>query len=216
MISGDSHVRGTQSQVTAMIPAGSRAYQASGTAPHPLPTPRGASMCREHGKRRISNFTQLTTQTGGNHMADNTSTPNAEEIAQAVARQLALQEDSSGGQTGPVIVLGEGGVRGDVGGRFTLAIKYNKTTYTLTVQIPTAEDKPYEFIIAEQTDPATPKNIMTFKYCDPANWLASADVPPITFGSNFSIQQLSFSLQEGTVPPSQTSDLPKGPDGATE
>jgi hypothetical protein len=148
-------------------------------------------------------------------MVDNTSTPTAEELAQAVARQLALQEDSSGGQTGPVIVLSEGGVRGDVGGRFTLAIKYNNTTYTLTVQIPTAEDEPYELILNEVTGSATSKDIVTFKYCDPANWLAVANVPTISFGSNFSMQ-LSFSLQEGTVSSSQTSDLPKEPDGATE
>lgn len=131
-------------------------------------------------------------------MSETATSPSADEIAAAVARQLSVHgstpvvraSTSNGGPLG----TGTG-----VTGSFDLDIVYNTTTYTLTITIPTGSGQPYVFSLTETPSGGSPSPIAVFKFLDEKDWTVSVGLPrAITIGG-ITIQKLDISVQDGTV-----------------
>ena len=114
-------------------------------------------------------------------------------LAESIAREIVARQ----GPGAPVALE----ALGDLTGSFTLAIKYNDTTYTLTVKIPTGSGGEYVFELTEKTGTEEAKVIASFKYKDGDNWAVTVTVPPIKFGDTITLETLELSVSSGSVTP---------------
>jgi hypothetical protein len=121
-------------------------------------------------------------------MPTKTSSNNVQALAQTIAKQIIERGDD-----GP-LVLSSG-----LTGSFTLAIKYETTTYELTVTIPDTEGGEYVFSLTETPSGGKAADLASFKYKDQSNWQVAVGLPAaITFGG-ITIETLQLKLGEGTV-----------------
>lgn len=103
-------------------------------------------------------------------------------LAETIAKEIAARQSDP---TAPV-TLDATELAATYNGTFTLAIKYETTTYTLTVTIPTKAGGTYDFELTSLKDGSKdgPETIASFKYTAADNWSVSAGLPqPITWGN---------------------------------
>ena len=116
-------------------------------------------------------------------------------IAAAVARELAPKNGPL-----PTIRIGEPNALGAINGSVDIAITVGTTTYTLTIQTPSAangEEYVFELTMQAQGAPK-PTPIGGFKFKDSADWSVTVGLPKIEIGG-VTIDKFLVSLGMGTV-----------------
>jgi hypothetical protein len=114
-------------------------------------------------------------------------------IAETIAREITAHQPASSADP---VVIDATELAATYNGTFTLAIKYETTTYTLTVTIPTQAGGTYDFELKSlkdgSKDPA--ETIASFKYTAADNWSVVAGLPqPITWG-NITLETVSITI----------------------
>jgi hypothetical protein len=112
-------------------------------------------------------------------------------LAETIAREIASRQPRDGGPA----TVDFADLSATYNGKFTLAIKYDTTTYTLTVTIPTGSGGTYDFLLTALKDGSqNPETIAEFKYTAPDNWSVTAGLPqPITWG-NLTLETVSLNI----------------------
>lgn len=121
--------------------------------------------------------------------------PDINRIAAAVARELATESDPA-----PVIKFGDLEA-GTLTGSVNIEILIGTITYTLTVQMPSAENNnEYVFKLTMQSGTDKPTELASFRYkADGSAWEVKVGLPEITISPTFKILKAELALGSGTV-----------------
>lgn len=132
-----------------------------------------------------------------------------EELAKAVAGQIAARGGPQPtiavrqpAPTTPAGVTATGAATAAaITGEIIIDIKYAATVYGLVVKAPAPDFNAWLFKLTTQTSPEdAPVEIALFEFVDGANWEVVVNVPPISITDTLSIERVSVSLLDGTVP----------------
>lgn len=111
------------------------------------------------------------------------SEPTSHDIVQTLAETIAREVSARQRNAGEPVVVNMAEVAAKYNGTFTLAIKYQTTTYTLTVTIPTEKGGTYVFELTSLADGKDPLTIGRFTYTASDDWGVKVGLPePITWG----------------------------------
>lgn len=112
-------------------------------------------------------------------------------LAETIAKEIVARQSDP---TAPV-TFDAAELAATYNGTFTLAIKYQTTTYTLAVTIPTQTGGTYDFELTMTPDGKTAESLGYFKYTASDNWSVSLSNPvPIPIGSVITIETLKLAV----------------------
>lgn len=122
--------------------------------------------------------------------------PSSQDIVQSLAETIAREVTARQPSSGAPVVVEVADLAATYNGTFTLAIKYQTTTYTLSVTIPTKAGGTYDFKLTSLEDGSkdAPLTIGEFTYTAADNWSVDVGLPKPIQAGPITIQTLELKI----------------------